>query len=73
MICVCAEQTFTQASATKWRFSRAFSIALDAYAKSTVRDEVNKAIEVLLEGRDKLDRLLLRQLADIIKNHRLRM
>ena len=73
MICVCAEQTFTQASATKWRFSRAFSIALDAYVKSTVRDEVNKAIEVLLKGRDKLDRLLLRQLADIIKNHRLRM
>jgi hypothetical protein len=73
VICVCAEQTFTQASATKKGFAQAFSIALDAYVKSTVRDETNQAIKLLLEGRDTLDDFLLEKLGDIIKNHRLRM
>jgi hypothetical protein len=72
VICVCAEQTFTQASATKKGFAPAFSIALDAYVKSTVRDEVDKAIKALLEGRDMLDDFLLEKLEDIVKNHRLR-
>jgi len=73
VICVCAEQTFTQASATKRGFAQAFSIALDAYVKSSARDEVNNAIEVLLEGGDRLDNFPLERLEDIIKNHRLRM
>jgi len=73
VICVCAEQTFTQASATKKGFTQAFSIALDAYVKSTVRDETNQAIKLLLEGRDTLDDFPLEKLGDIIKNHRLRM
>jgi len=72
-ICVCAEQTFTEASARKQGFARAFSIALRAYVMSTVRDEVNNAIRALFEGRDRLDRILLAQLDDIIKNHRLRI
>jgi len=72
-MCVCAEQTFTEASARKQGFARAFSIALDAYVKSTVRDEVNNAIKVLCEGRDRSDGFLLEQLEDIIKNHRLRI
>jgi hypothetical protein len=73
VICVCAEQTFTQASATKKGFAQAFSIALDAYVKSTVRDEANQAIKLLLKGRDTLDDFPLEKLGDIIKNHRLRM
>ena len=78
VICVCAEQTFTQASATKKGFAPSFSIALDTYIKSTVRDEAKEAIKVLFEGRDRLDKnklddFLLEKLGDIIKNHRLRM
>jgi hypothetical protein len=73
VICVCAEQTFTEASAIQRGFAQAFSIALDAYVKSTVRDEVDKAIKVLLEGRDRVDRFLKEQLGDIVKNHHLRM
>jgi len=73
LICVCAEQTFTQASATEKGFARAFSIALDAYMKSTASDEANQAIKVLLEGRDRLDDFLRKELGDIIKKHRLRI
>jgi hypothetical protein len=58
---------------TKTEFARAFLIALDAYVKSTVRDEANQAIKVLLEGRVGLDGFPLKELGDIIKNHRLRM
>jgi len=73
-ICVCAEQTFVQASATKLNFDQAFSIALNAYVKSTVRDEANEAIKVLLEGGDRLDTFKLsKQLGNIVKNHRLRI
>jgi hypothetical protein len=73
VICVCAEQTFTQASAITKGLAHAFSIALNAYVKSTVRDEANQAIKLLLEGRDTLDDFALEKLGDIIKNHRLRM
>jgi len=72
-ICVCAEQTVAQASATQKIFARAFSIALDAYVKSTVRDKAKEAIKVLFEGRDWADDFLLKGLGDIIKNHRLRI
>jgi hypothetical protein len=58
---------------TRKGFAQAFLIALDAYVKSTVRDEANKAIKVLLEGRDGMDIFPLKQLEDIIKNHCLRM
>jgi len=72
-ICICAEQTVAQASATEKGFARAFSIALDAYVKSTVRDKANEAIRVLFEGKDGLDDFLLKGLVDIIKEHRLRV
>jgi len=73
VICVCVKQTFTQASATKWAFAEAFSIALNAYVTSTVRDEANNAIKEFLKGWDrlesKLDGLPVEQhLGDIIKN-----
>jgi hypothetical protein len=73
VICVCAEQTFTQASVFTKGFAQAFSITLNAYVKSTVRDAANQAIKLLLEGRDTLDVFSLEKLRDIIKNHRLRM
>jgi hypothetical protein len=73
VICVCAEQTFTQASAFTKGFAQAFSIALNAYVKSTVRDAANQEIKLLLEGRDTLDDSSLDKLGDIIKNHHLRM
>lgn len=73
MICICAEQTFTQRSATEEGFGQAFLTALDAYVKSTVRDEVNRAIKVLLEGEDGSVNFIEEGLEDIIKNHRLRM
>ena len=73
MICICAEQTFTQTSATEGGFGQAFLTALDAYVKSTVRDEVNRAIKVLLEGEDGSVDFIEKGLVDIIKNHCLRM
>jgi hypothetical protein len=48
VICVCAEKTFIQASATEKGFAPAFLITLDVYVKSTVRDKSNQAIKVLL-------------------------
>ncbi|KDR79401.1 hypothetical protein GALMADRAFT_1238572 [Galerina marginata CBS 339.88] len=44
---ICAEQTFTQASAKEQGFSTAFSTALSAYGKSTVMEDVDKAIRDL--------------------------
>jgi len=72
-ICICAEQTFTEASAKEQGFAQAFPIALEAYVKSTARDEANNAIKVLFEGMARLDRFPLEQLEDIIKNHHLRI
>ncbi|TFK35633.1 hypothetical protein BDQ12DRAFT_668487 [Crucibulum laeve] len=54
VLCICAEQTFMQASAQAQKFSEAFSIALDAYVKSTVRDDVMQAIAVLFDGEKSL-------------------
>jgi hypothetical protein len=69
VICVCAEQTFTQASTTEKGFAPAFLIALDVYVKSAVTDEANQAIKLLLGGRDRSDKFLLKRLWDIIKTH----
>ena len=71
-MCICAEQTFAQTSAKEKNFAQAFSIALCVYAKSTIRNDVNKAIGVLLEGGDMWDRLQQKQLENLIKEHRLR-
>ena len=72
-ICICAEQTFTEASAKDWRFTKAFSIAMSAYMRSTSpREDVNREIRVLLDGSHGMDLRHCQPLKDIIKNHRLR-
>ena len=43
-ICICAEQTFTEASANADAFPQAFSTALDAYVKSTLMHDVVRDI-----------------------------
>jgi hypothetical protein len=65
-VCICAEQTFTEASARKQTFVAAFSKAIGAYAGSN-QQIVNKAIAELTRKDDPV------QLAEIIKTHRLRM
>ena len=67
MLCICAEQTFSQGSARKKGFDHAFSSVLNAYMESPVRDDVTKEIGGLLEG--SLDK----QLVNIIVMHPFRM
>ena len=72
-ICICAEQTFTEASAKDWRFTKAFSVAMSAYMRSTSpREDVNREIRVLLDGSHGMDLRHCQPLKDIIKNRRLR-
>ena len=71
-ICICAEQTFTEASAKNKRFPKAFSNAMSAYMRSTIKEDVNREIGILLDGKDKMDWSHRKSLRDIIKNHRLR-
>jgi len=59
VLSICAKQTFTQASAKQQGFSPAFSIALSAYLKSTVMDDVIKEIGVLFQGSHPLEEQLL--------------
>ena len=78
VICICVEQTFTQAFASKRAFSEAFSVALKAYITSMLKEEVKDAIQVLNEGWVRLEEevngiSLEKQLGDIVKSHRLRM
>ena len=67
-----AEQTFTEASAKKKRFPEAFSIAMSAYMGSAIKEDVDREIGILLDGKDKMDESHWQPLEDIIKNHRLR-
>ncbi|KAJ7133055.1 hypothetical protein C8R44DRAFT_870504 [Mycena epipterygia] len=69
-ICICAEQTFSEASAQTEAFAAAFSTAFNAYVTSTVRDEVNGKIAGLPPQDDEAERDAL---VDIIKTHRLRI
>ena len=71
-ICICAEQTFTEASGKDKGFPEAFPIALSTYMRSTMKEDVNREIGILFDGKDKLDRSHRKSLEDIIKNHRLR-
>ena len=71
-MCICAEQAFTEASAKEKRFPEAFSIALSTYMKSTTKEDVNREIGILLDGKDKMDKPYYQPLEDIITNHRLR-
>ena len=71
-MCICAEQTFTEASAKDKGFPEAFSIAMSAYMRSAIKEDVDREIGILLDGKDKMDRSHWQPLEDIIKNHRLR-
>jgi len=80
-ICICTEQTFTQASAKEEAFAVAFSTALDAYIGSTLQNDVNEEIAVLPpqyfeEREDPNDwrafKKVVPKLVEIIKKHRLR-
>ena len=71
-MCICAEQTFTEASAKDKRFPEAFSNAMSAYMRSTIKEDVDREIGILLDGKDEMDESHCEPLEDIIKNHRLR-
>ena len=71
-MCICAEQTFTEASAKEKRFPEAFSNAMSAYMRSTIKEDVDREIGILLDGKDAMDESHCEPLEDIIKNHRLR-
>src|ERR1700761_2599493 len=83
VICICAEQTFSQASTYGADFSVAFSKALDAYVSSTLNDSVKNAIaklprqdfqEVENPGAPSYQQYkkVVAPLAEIVKTHRLR-
>ncbi|KAJ7193869.1 hypothetical protein GGX14DRAFT_405232 [Mycena pura] len=82
VICICAEQTFSQASAYGADFSIAFSKALDAYVSSTLNDSMKNAIAKLpqqdfweAENPDapsyKQRKKVVAPLTEIVKTHRL--
>jgi hypothetical protein len=76
-ICICAEQTFSEASATVAGFSPAFSAALDAYLASSLREDVNREIAALSDQDYKEEdnfgtRKFVTKLVRIIESHPLR-
>jgi hypothetical protein len=75
VVCICAEQTFTEGSAQYDCFKTAFTIAVESYVKSPIYNEAKKAINDLFQGKGLYDFNWVRQkqLVDIIKSHRLRM
>ena len=81
-ICICIEQTFSQASAHGESFGSAFSKATNAYLASTMKDVVNSAIAAL-PVQDYAEKVedhaysypvpkVVPKLFDNIKTHRLR-
>ena len=72
-LCICAEQTFTEASEQRGEFAKAFSTALTAYTQSSVRQNVTQAIGQLVAKKESDKRIQMEQLYQIIINHRLRM
>ncbi|KAJ7213491.1 hypothetical protein GGX14DRAFT_445293 [Mycena pura] len=77
-ICICTEQTFSEASTTPQQFCDAFSTALRAYLGSTLERTVNEKIRALPWKRYK-DRLsfensqLHESVIEIIMSHPLRL
>jgi len=72
--CICAEQTFSEVSASRDDFVSAFTTALSAYFGSGHGEGVNKEIGVLVERKDQLNSAAFRsELCRIIKNNRLRI
>ena len=45
---------------------------MSAYMRSPIKEDVNREIGILLEGKDEMDMSHCTPLEDIIKNHRLR-
>ena len=45
---------------------------MSAYMRSTIKEDVDREIGILLDGKDKMDMSHYKPLEDIIKNHRLR-
>jgi hypothetical protein len=80
VLCICAEQTFTEESAVDKHFGPAFSRAMVAYIGSSTEAEVIKEIRETVDlpeigFQQTLDRIhdQARMLTEIIKNHPLRM
>jgi len=74
-ICICAEQTFSQAKVNGEDFSPAFAIAMEAYMNGELRGEVIKEIQVnaKLEDEFELSGAAVTSLVEILKAHRLRL
>ncbi|KAJ6585477.1 hypothetical protein B0H19DRAFT_1059699 [Mycena capillaripes] len=70
-ICICAEQTFTEASAQRQAFGPACSAALDAYLGSPLEESVNR--EIANSVPDFYSDLMAAQMGELIPSHRLRM
>jgi len=66
-LCICAEQTFIEASAQRDKFAELFANALVAYIESSIRKSVAQAIVQLSAANES------EQLYQIIINHHLRM
>ena len=45
---------------------------MSAYMRSTIKEDVDREIGILFDGKDKMDRSHRKPLENIIKNHRLR-
>ena len=45
---------------------------MSAYMASAIKEDVDREIGILFDGKDKMDRSHCKPLEDIIKNHRLR-
>ncbi|KAJ7226423.1 hypothetical protein C8J57DRAFT_1389608 [Mycena rebaudengoi] len=67
-VCICAEQTFTEASAQNRAFGPAFSAALNAYLGSPLEDNVNK--EITHSVPDFYCDQMAQQMAELILLHR---
>jgi HJR/Mrr/RecB family endonuclease len=73
-ICICVEQSFTEASAQKTAFRPAFSAAMDAYLASTLQEDANRKIAGLSDLLDKEDpQEVAAKIIEIIKAHPLRI
>ena len=45
---------------------------MSAYMRSTIKEDVNREIGILFDGKDKMDESHCQPFEDIIKKHRLR-
>jgi len=74
-ICICAEQTFSQADASGEYFTRAFEVAMEAYMNGELSGKIANKIQAKVNSQD-VDTPCggaVIALADILKAHRLRL